>query len=156
MTAASAFIPRKLPRLESSDDVHSPASSVLDADGTSDVPRQLSDGSTDAERGKRPGVTPNGAAVNMSDRVSHDGTSAVLHQAHSAGPKPYLCTGYDCYLVREPCAMCAMALVHSRVRRVVYAEADNKWGALGGSFRLHGQRSLNHHYTVYHMPRTQH
>ena len=73
----------------------------------------------------------------------------------STGSKPYLCTGFDCYLVREPCAMCAMALVHSRVRRVLYAETDHDHGALGGKFRLHGQRSLNHHYTVYHMPRTQ-
>ena len=63
--------------------------------------------------------------------------------------KPYLCTGYDCYTVHEPCAMCAMALVHSRIRRVIYCVPDPQHGALGGSFRLHGQRSLNHHYQVY-------
>ena len=63
--------------------------------------------------------------------------------------KPYLCTGYDCYTVHEPCAMCAMALVHSRIRRVIYAMPDPQHGALGGSFRLHGQKSLNHHYQVY-------
>ena len=67
----------------------------------------------------------------------------------AAGAKPYLCTGFDCYVVREPCAMCAMALVHSRVRRVVYCVPDAGFGALGGAFRLHGQRSLNHHYQVY-------
>ena len=48
--------------------------------------------------------------------------------------------------------MCAMALVHSRVRRVVYAVPDQDFGALGGSFRLHSQRSLNHHYHVYRLP----
>ncbi|BDA43446.1 probable inactive tRNA-specific adenosine deaminase-like p at C-terminar half [Coccomyxa sp. Obi] len=69
--------------------------------------------------------------------------------AGAAGGKPYLCTGYDCYTVREPCAMCAMALVHSRVRRVIYCVPDEQFGALGGAFRLHGQRSLNHHYQVY-------
>lgn len=63
--------------------------------------------------------------------------------------KPYLCTGWDCYTVHEPCAMCAMALVHSRVRRVIFCEPDLRHGALGGSFRLHGQKSLNHHYQVY-------
>ena len=52
-------------------------------------------------------------------------------------------------MVREPCVMCAMALVHSRVRRVVYALPDCEGGALGGALRLHAQRSLNHHYFVY-------
>ncbi len=42
--------------------------------------------------------------------------------------------------------MCAMALVHSRVRRVVYCHPDPAGGALGGALRLHGRRSLNHHY----------
>ena len=63
--------------------------------------------------------------------------------------KPYLCTGYDCYTVHEPCAMCAMALVHTRISRVIYCVPDLQHGALGGSFRLHGQKSLNHHYQVY-------
>ena len=48
--------------------------------------------------------------------------------------------------------MCAMALVHSRVGRVVYAVQDSELGALGGRFRLHAERSLNHHYKVYWLP----
>jgi tRNA-specific adenosine deaminase 3 len=48
--------------------------------------------------------------------------------------------------------MCAMALVHSRVRRVVYCAPDAAHGALGGALRLHAQRSLNHHYRVYRLP----
>eukprot|EP00803_Ostreobium_quekettii_P006925 evm.model.scf_318.10 EVM.evm.TU.scf_318.10 scf_318:63918-65291(-) len=72
--------------------------------------------------------------------------------AGGAGGRPYLCSGFECYVVREPCLMCAMALVHSRVARVVYCQADAGGGALGGRHRLHGERSLNHHYAVYHMP----
>lgn len=65
--------------------------------------------------------------------------------------RPYLCTGYDAYCAREPCVMCAMALVHSRVRRVVYGVPNAKAGALGGgpAAPLHGQRTLNHHYEVF-------
>eukprot|EP01025_Chloroclados_australasicus_P059575 TRINITY_DN7538_c0_g1_i11.p1 TRINITY_DN7538_c0_g1~~TRINITY_DN7538_c0_g1_i11.p1 ORF type:complete len:372 (-),score=25.79 TRINITY_DN7538_c0_g1_i11:385-1500(-) len=66
---------------------------------------------------------------------------------------PYMCTGYHCYVIREPCVMCAMALVHSRVTRVVYCVKDNEFGALGGKFNLQEQKSLNHHYEVYWLER---
>ena len=66
-----------------------------------------------------------------------------------AAPRPYLCTGWDCYVVHEPCMMCAMALVHSRVRRVVYARPDAAAGALESAARLQEVRSLNHRYDVY-------
>lgn len=72
--------------------------------------------------------------------------------AGDPGPRPYLCTGYDCYLLHEPCTMCAMALVHSRLRRVIFCAPDAAAGALGGAFKLHAQRSLNHHYLVYRLP----
>ncbi|XP_002964311.2 probable inactive tRNA-specific adenosine deaminase-like protein 3 [Selaginella moellendorffii] len=62
--------------------------------------------------------------------------------------RPYLCTGFDIYLTREPCAMCAMAMVHQRFRRVIFRTSNPDNGALGGKFFLHRQPSLNHHYTV--------
>lgn len=64
-------------------------------------------------------------------------------------PRPYLCTGFDAYVTREPCAMCAMALVHQRVRRVFFGVPNTFRGALGSKYRLQGIRSLNHHYTVF-------
>ena len=66
--------------------------------------------------------------------------------------KPYVCTGYDAYVWREPCAMCAMALVHSRVRRVIYCVPDERRGVLHGPNRIHGQRGMNHRYAVIHVP----
>ncbi|GIL71876.1 hypothetical protein Vretimale_665 [Volvox reticuliferus] len=67
----------------------------------------------------------------------------------SARSRPYMCTGYDCFVIREPCIMCAMALVHSRVQRVIYCQPDATFGALGGCRRLHACKSLNHSYEVY-------
>lgn len=85
-------------------------------------------------------------------------TETALDTGDKAGHlhlPPYLCTGYDCYVFREPCAMCAMALVHSRLRRIVFCEGDESSGMLGGSgVRLHSLKSLNHHFVVYQMPMT--
>uniref|UniRef100_A0A7N0UCA0 CMP/dCMP-type deaminase domain-containing protein n=1 Tax=Kalanchoe fedtschenkoi TaxID=63787 RepID=A0A7N0UCA0_KALFE len=64
-------------------------------------------------------------------------------------PRPYLCTGYDIYLVWEPCVMCAMALVHQRVRRIFFVFPNTHAGALGSVHRLQGEESLNHHYAVF-------
>nr|XP_020038876.1 probable inactive tRNA-specific adenosine deaminase-like protein 3 [Castor canadensis] len=58
---------------------------------------------------------------------------------------PYVCTGYDLYITREPCAMCAMALVHSRIQRVFYG-APSPDGALGTRFRIHARPDLNHRF----------
>lgn len=63
----------------------------------------------------------------------------------------YLCTGFDMYLTDEPCLMCSMALVHSRVRRIFFKRNNVDSGALGGGtqLKLHGVRELNHHYQVF-------
>ncbi|XP_050324292.1 probable inactive tRNA-specific adenosine deaminase-like protein 3 [Bactrocera neohumeralis] len=61
---------------------------------------------------------------------------------------PYLCTGYDLYLSQEPCLMCAMALVHSRVRRVYFEKCSDN-GALVTRLKLHAVKELNHHYEVF-------
>lgn len=61
---------------------------------------------------------------------------------------PYLGTGYEVYLSEEPCMMCAMALVHSRVRTVFFGKRMPN-GALVTRAKLHTVRALNHHYEVY-------
>ncbi|XP_049542158.1 probable inactive tRNA-specific adenosine deaminase-like protein 3 [Anopheles darlingi] len=62
---------------------------------------------------------------------------------------PYLCTGYDVYLTHEPCIMCAMALTHSRVRRVFYHHLNAHVGALGSLVKLHTIKELNHRYEAF-------
>jgi tRNA(adenine34) deaminase len=56
----------------------------------------------------------------------------------------------DCtlYVTIEPCAMCAGAIMHARVRRLVYGAADPKTGACGSVVNLFAEQKLNHHTTV--------
>jgi tRNA-specific adenosine deaminase 3 len=95
-------------------------------------------------------------AAGSSNGTGQQGPAGSSNSRDAAGfdwaSKPYLCTGYDCFLVAEPCTMCAMGLLHSRLARVVYCKQSPSHGALGGSYRLTVQRTLNHHYKVYHLP----
>ncbi len=50
----------------------------------------------------------------------------------------------DLYVTKEPCAMCAGALVHVRMRRVIFGCADPRSGAAGGALNLLQMASFNH------------
>ena len=78
-------------------------------------------------------------------------TQSISRGRGAAAPShgQYLCTGFDVYTTREPCVMCAMALLHSRVRRVIYGRKNEACGGLGSRFRVHEIAQLNHHFQVY-------
>ena len=52
--------------------------------------------------------------------------------------------GCTLYVTLEPCAMCAMAMVHARIARVVFGASDPKTGAAGSVFDLLGDARHNH------------
>lgn len=70
--------------------------------------------------------------ITLNDPSAH----AEILALRDAGGKlgNYRFPGAILYATLEPCAMCAMALVHARVARVVYAAADPKTGAAGSVF----------------------
>ncbi|MFC4761659.1 tRNA adenosine(34) deaminase TadA [Dyella koreensis] len=70
--------------------------------------------------------------ITLNDPTAH----AEIQALRAAGEKlaNYRMTGATLYVTLEPCAMCAMALVHARIGRVVYAATDPKTGAAGSVF----------------------
>lgn len=62
---------------------------------------------------------------------------------------PYLLSGCIAIMTQEPCTMCAMSLLHSRIDAVIYFERNLTAGALGSICLLHTKASLNHHFPVY-------
>lgn len=82
---------------------------------------------------------------------SHDPTAhAELLALRQAGVVlgNYRLTGSTLYVTLEPCPMCAMALVHARVARLVYGAADPRQGAAGSLLDLTRHPALNHRLTV--------
>ena len=60
----------------------------------------------------------------------------------------YRLPGTTLYVTLEPCAMCASAIVHARVQRLVFGAADPRAGAAGSVFNIVQHASLNHRVEV--------
>lgn len=77
----------------------------------------------------------------------HDPTAHAEIQALRAGGKSlsnYRLNGTTLYVTLEPCPMCAGAIVHARVQRVVFAAADPRTGAAGSVYNILQSNELNH------------
>jgi tRNA(adenine34) deaminase len=62
--------------------------------------------------------------------------------------KNYRLTGCELFVTLEPCAMCAGAMIHARLDRLIYAAADPKAGAVGSVLEVLNHPSLNHKMVV--------
>ena len=60
----------------------------------------------------------------------------------------YRLNGCELFVTLEPCAMCAGAIMHARIGRLVYGAADPKTGACGSVIDLFAEGRLNHHTEV--------
>lgn len=110
----------------------------------------------EAERAYEIGETPIGAVIAHGDRIisaafnTRETEKNALHHAELkaideacrilGGWRLWMC---DLYVTLEPCAMCAGAIVQSRIKRVVYGAGDPKGGAFGGRFDINSF-GLNH------------
>jgi tRNA(adenine34) deaminase len=86
------------------------------------------------------------APISCSDPTAHAEIRAMRDAAAALGN--YRLQGCTLYVTLEPCAMCAGAIMHARIARLVYGAADPKTGACGSVVDLFAERRLNHHTEV--------
>jgi tRNA(adenine34) deaminase len=109
------------------------------------------------------GEVPVGAVVVCNDQVvsvgynqpisTHDPTAhaeivALREAARQLGN--YRLPDCELFVTLEPCAMCAMALMHARIKRVVFGAWEPKTGVAGSVIDLFGVKELNHHTALAH------
>ena len=80
--------------------------------------------------------------ITTHDPSAHAEVVALRHAAQLA--ENYRLPDLELYVTLEPCPMCAMAVLHARLCRVVFAAADPKTGAAGSVVDLFANRALNH------------
>lgn len=116
----------------------------------------------EARRAGGRGEVPVGAVLVKDDRViaaggnapiaAHDPTAhaeMLALRAGGAALSNYRLDDTVLYVTLEPCLMCAAAMVHARVRRVVFGAFDLKAGAAGGLIDAFALKGLNHRVDVF-------
>jgi len=110
-----------------------------------------------AQAAEAEGEVPIGAVIVRENQIIATGNNRVLRDhdpsAHAeiialraAGKLlgNYRLEGCDLYTTLEPCAMCAGAILHARIRRLIYAAPDPKAGACGSVLSVMNHPQLNH------------
>jgi tRNA(adenine34) deaminase len=114
-----------------------------------------------AEQARAAGEVPVGAVLVRGDEVietgfnhpigAHDPSAHAEMAALRAAAKAvgnYRLPGCELYVTLEPCLMCAGAIMHARIARVVYGAHDPKTGACGSVVDAFANGQLNHHTSV--------
>ncbi len=115
----------------------------------------------EARAAAQAGEVPIGAVVALNGEIIARGQNRVLRdvdpsahaemvalRAAARAVGNYRLVDCDLYITLEPCAMCAGALIHARVRRLVFGAADPKAGAAGSVLEVINHPKLNHQMAV--------
>lgn len=86
------------------------------------------------------------APIGMHDPSAHAEIRAMRDAAQHLGN--YRLVGCTLFVTLEPCAMCAGAMQHARIAKLVYGASDPKTGACGSVVNLMAETKLNHHTEV--------
>ena len=111
----------------------------------------------EARKAAEAGEVPIGAVVRFNDYTVGIGQNRVLRDSDPTAHAEivamreaalalgnYRLSGCTLYVTLEPCAMCAGAMIHARLNRLVYAAADQKSGACGSVLSVLNHPQLNH------------
>jgi tRNA(adenine34) deaminase len=87
-----------------------------------------------------------GEGFNQSISCHDPSAHAEIIAMREAGKKlkNYRLVDTTLYVTLEPCAMCAMAMIHARIKRVVFATKEPRTGAAGSLYQLLQHQSHNH------------
>ncbi|MGH8822727.1 MAG: tRNA adenosine(34) deaminase TadA, partial [Rhodoferax sp.] len=91
-------------------------------------------------------ATGRNSPIAAQDPTAHAEINALRAAARVLGN--YRLDGCELFVTLEPCAMCAGAMLHARLKRVVFGASDPKTGAAGSVIDLFGQPKLNHQTNV--------
>ncbi|HEY1328616.1 MAG TPA: tRNA adenosine(34) deaminase TadA [Casimicrobiaceae bacterium] len=86
------------------------------------------------------------APISASDPTAHAEIAALREAGRALGN--YRMPGCELYVTIEPCPMCAGAILHARIARVVFGARDPKTGACGSVIDVFAEPRLNHHARV--------
>lgn len=110
-----------------------------------------------AQQAEHNGEVPVGAVIVLNDQLLGSGWNQPISQndptAHAEvvalraaclQQQNYRLPNATMYITLEPCIMCAGAIVHARIERVVFAATEPKTGAAGSCFDIFNTNQLNH------------